>query len=98
MWSGRLRAIAREPLVWFLAAGVALFAADRWRQGEPPAAPGAGAPTRPAAAAPIVVGAEVRATLRDALARAAGGATPSEAAVDEAVARWVDEEVLYREG
>ena len=48
MWSGRLGAILREPLVHFLAIGLCLFALDRWRRddparAEPPAAAPAGA-------------------------------------------------------
>jgi hypothetical protein len=95
-----VRAILREPLVHFLAVGILLVAADRWRRGKPAPPPPAAAPA-PAStgpAGPIVVGADVRASLRDGLARAAGGAPPSAAELDEAVARWVDEEVLYREG
>ena len=102
MWSGRTGAILREPLVWFLAVGIVLFAVDRWRRGDGAAGPAGGraatAPVVSAAERSIEVGAEVRTTLRDGLARAAGGAPPSQAELDAAVARWVDEEVLYREG
>jgi peptidyl-prolyl cis-trans isomerase C len=104
VWSGRRGAILREPLVWFLAVGILLFAVDRWRRGDEAAGPAAGpaapATARAASAAErsIEVGADVRATLRDGLARSAGGAPPSQAELEAAVARWVDEEVLYREG
>ncbi len=103
MSSRRLRAILREPLVHFLAVGILLVAADRWRRGDLPSRPPAPAPVaaaRPAAprAGPIAVGDDVRASLRDGLARAAGGAPPSDAELDDAIARWIDEEVLYREG
>ncbi|HEY8146362.1 MAG TPA: peptidylprolyl isomerase [Kofleriaceae bacterium] len=100
MSSRRLRAILREPLVHFLAVGILLVAADRWRRGEPATPPSATAraPASPASTGPIVVGGDIRTSLRDGLARAAGGTPPSAAELDEAVARWVDEEVLYREG
>jgi hypothetical protein len=59
--SRRLRAILREPLVHFLAVGILLVAADRWRRGEPAPPPPAAAPA-PAStgpSGPIVVGADV---------------------------------------
>jgi hypothetical protein len=88
----RLRAIAREPLVHFLAVGVLLFLVDRWRGGQPKAPEPA-----PPAARRIVVDDQVRSGLRDGLTRARG-APPSAAELAEAVAAWIDEEVLYREG
>jgi len=93
----RLRAVLREPLVHFLVVGALLFAIDRWRDG--------GAATRPAVTAPaqperraIVVDGELRRWIEDGLRRAHGGQAPGAAELDEAVSRWIDEEVLYREG
>jgi len=99
--SSRLRAIVSEPLVHFLVVGAVLLGLDRLRRDDAPAVPRSADSAPPAAAAPartIRVGAEVRAWLKDGLARAAGGAAPSDAELDAAVARWIDEEVLYREG
>lgn len=97
MLGSRLRALAREPLVHFLAVGALLFAIDRWRgAATSPAAPArAAAPAEPRV---IVVDAELRRWLADGITRARGGAAPSAAELDDAVARWIDEEVLYREG
>lgn len=99
---GWLRAILREPLVHFLLVGALLVTVDRVRHGGVSPAPGR-APARAAPASDpptrtIVVDQEVRAWLRDGLTRARGGAAPSEAELADAVARWIDEEVLYREG
>jgi len=91
----RLRAAVREPLVHFVVIGLLLFAADRWRHGAPPQR---ARPVAPAARSAIVVDAELRRWLADGIARARGGTAPAAAELDDAVAHWIDEEVLYREG
>ncbi len=91
MWSRLLR----EPLVHFVAIGLLLFAVDRWRQATPRER---AAPVAAAARDPIVVDAELRRWLADGIARARGGTPPDAAELDQAVSRWIDEEVLYREG
>ncbi|HLU67128.1 MAG TPA: peptidylprolyl isomerase [Kofleriaceae bacterium] len=105
--SPRLRAIAREPLVHFVLIGAALLLVDRWRGGGDEEAPPAGGAPAPAAAAQagepgagprqIVIDQDVRGPLAEALERV-HGRPPTEAELDEAIARWIDEEVLYREG
>jgi hypothetical protein len=77
--------------VHFLAVGALLFLVARWRGGE------ATVPAPAPAVRRIVVDDQVRGWLRDGLTRARG-APPSAAELEEAVAAWVDEEVLYREG
>lgn len=82
-----LREVAREPLLHFLVVGAALFgleAALRVDEPEPDERR-------------IVVDAGVRAELADGWAHTHGG-PPSDAELDGLVARWIDDEVLYREG
>jgi hypothetical protein len=91
-----LRAALREPLLHFVVVGALLFAVDRWRSGGDET-------TRPAAPAQperraIVVDGELRRWIEDGLRRARGGQTPDAAELEAAVSRWIDEEVLYREG
>jgi hypothetical protein len=96
--------IVREPLVHFMVIGALLFAFDAWRgpsqRAEPP--PPAAPPSLPAPAAPpsatgpIVIDAEVLARVRIQAERRLGRA-PTAAEVDAEIARWVDEEVLFRE-
>lgn len=93
----RLRALAREPLVHFLAVGAVLFGVDALRSG----AEGSGDEAPRAAfdvpQGPIVVDESVRASLVQTWSQTHAGA-PSEAEMQDLVARWIDEEVLYREG
>lgn len=102
MWSRRLRAILREPLVHFLLVGALLMTVDRVRRGGAPArparTPSGAAATASRPPATILVDRELRAWLSDGLSRARGGVAPSEAELADALARWIDEEVLYREG
>ncbi len=91
----RLRAVLREPLLHFLLIGALLFAVDRWRGGGVSTQ---AAGTRGAPSGAIVVDGELRRWLEDGLRRARGGQPPGAGELDEAVSRWIDEEVLYREG
>jgi hypothetical protein len=98
MW----RALAREPVVHFLALGAVLFAIDAWRApGElaPPREPPAPAP--PPAAAPlerrIAIDARVRAAVADHAARRLGH-PPTAAERDAALEQWIDDEIMAREG
>ncbi|MCC7536160.1 MAG: peptidyl-prolyl cis-trans isomerase [Deltaproteobacteria bacterium] len=88
----RLRAVVREPLVHFLLVGGALFALDALARGTP-SAPGA-APEEPRR---VVVTRAVADELAAAF-RTEHDRAPSPAELDAAVARWVDDEILYREG
>lgn len=94
----RLRALAREPLVHFAILGGVLFGIDAWRSGLA-GGEGAGCPQAGLAIddGPIVVDEGVRAELVERWRQAHGG-PPSDAELRELVARWVDDEVLYREG
>ncbi len=92
-----------EPLVHFLLVGAALMGLYRW-QGEAAPTPAPRVRTRapaPAAATPelgrIVVGDDIRGQLRDDFARA-NGRPPGDSELATAVDRWVDDEILYREG
>jgi hypothetical protein len=80
-----MRRVLREPLVHFVALGVVLFAVDAASSREEPA------PDR------IVVSDLVRADLAQQW-ESAHGERPREEKLDELVERWIDEEVLYREG
>jgi len=89
-----VRAVVREPLVHFLMIGAALFAIGYVR-GEPIAPRPAAVPA--SARAPIVIDDALRARLRDGWARV-HDAPPSDDELAGMVQRWVDDEVLYREG
>lgn len=97
------RKLAAEPLVHFLLVGAALFGVDRLRseqrggdvesrapRGQDEASPDAGART-------IVVDAKTMALLVEE-ATNAHGRPPTAAELEEAVTRWIDDGVLYREG
>ncbi|AKF08943.1 peptidyl-prolyl cis-trans isomerase [Sandaracinus amylolyticus] len=77
----------REPLLHFVVLGMALLALDRALAG------GAAEDTRERS---IVVDEGVRAELADAWEHA-HGAPPSQAELEALVARWIDDEILYRE-
>lgn len=78
-------AVRREPLLHFVLLGGLIFAADqivRARVGDPNV---------------IVVGPEVEREARE-IFRTAKGREPTSAELDVLRARWIDNEVLYREG
>src|SRR5262245_15521509 len=81
-----MRALAREPLVHFLALGGLLFALDHVARSR-----------ADATGRVIVVDESVRAELADQWAHA-HGAPPSADELDALTERWIDDEVLYREG
>ncbi|HET6614204.1 MAG TPA: peptidylprolyl isomerase [Kofleriaceae bacterium] len=83
--------IVREPLLHFLLIGAALFAF--YREPAPPPAATAEAIAR----TPIVVDDQVRQTLITGWQQA-HQAAPTDAELDDAIDRWIDREVLYREG
>jgi peptidyl-prolyl cis-trans isomerase C len=92
------RALAREPVVHFVLIGAVLFGLDAAvSRGE--AAPEAGAQQRAFAvpSEPIVVDEHVRAMLVERWNRT-HPAPPTEEELRALVERWIDEEVLYREG
>ena len=85
-----MRKLVREPLVHFLLLGALLFALDRRFGNEAPAA-------APAHDTRIVVDATVRNELALAFERT-NARKPESAELDELVARWIDRQILYREG
>lgn len=102
--ASRLRALLGEPLLHFLLVGAALMALYRWRHPassapapSPPAHAAAAPAPVPAAARTIVVDDDIRGQLRDSFTRAQGR-PPTDEELAGAVDRWVDDEVLYREG
>jgi hypothetical protein len=82
------RNLLRDPLLQFLILGALLFAADRVLH---PPAPAATADDR------IVVSADVRNELADAW-RQSHGQPPTPAELESEIDRWIDQEILYREG
>jgi peptidyl-prolyl cis-trans isomerase C len=87
-----MRAVLREPLLWFVVLGGALFGIDRMRAHAPVTA----APAVVAAAAPsgpIVVDTQ-RATEQ---AHRRLGHPPAAAELEAEIQRFVDEEILFRE-
>ncbi len=90
-----LRRLVREPLVHFALIGVGLFVADAALSNDeaPSSAREAVDPER----APIVVDAAVRAALTEEWSRT-HPEPPTPAELDALVQRFIDEEVLYREG
>lgn len=90
--------LARDPLVHFIVLGALLFAADRLVAG--PRASNAPATPSASAEAPdtrITLSADARRLLVEEQTRSYGRA-PTEAEMLAVIGRWVDEEVLYREG
>ncbi len=89
-----VRALVREPLVHFAILGALLFAVDAAVSHEPdaPACAGLTVPT-----GPIVVDDAVRTELAQKWGKT-HPAPPDAAQLDRLVQRWIDEEVLYREG
>ena len=79
-----MRAVLREPLLHFLLLGAALFALDAIGSDE-------------TEGDRIVVSELVRRDLAQSW-ESAHGEQPSADQIDELVERWIDEEVLYREG
>lgn len=90
-----LRALVREPLVHFAILGALLFALDAVTANEPSPAATSNAFAVPSE--PIVVDATVRAALVERWAKT-HPAPPDAAQLQQLVDRWIDEEVLYREG
>jgi peptidyl-prolyl cis-trans isomerase C len=81
------RRLLREPLLHFVLLGVGLFALDHARRGS----------TAGPQSARITLGADVRASLVEGWT-SAHGHPPTRAESDELIGRWIDEELLYREG
>jgi hypothetical protein len=93
-----LHRVLREPLLHFAIVGGVLLVVDAWRSPAETTPAIAGTTAAPAGPrSPIVVDARVRAAL---VARwsQTHSAAPDEAQMQRLVARWIDEEVLYREG
>lgn len=92
-----LRALVREPLVHFAILGAALFAIDGVTSRDEEA--DRGEPRQPFAVPtdPIVVDEAVRSTLSEQWAKT-HPAPPTDDELDALVERWIDDEVLYREG
>jgi hypothetical protein len=89
-----VRALVREPLVHFAILGALLFALDAaTREATAPEACSGLAVPR----GPIVVDAGVRSTLAEQW-RKNHPSPPTDAELATLVERWIDEEVLYREG
>jgi hypothetical protein len=81
-----VKRVFREPLLHFVLLGIALFVADGWLKKKPGTAPSA-----------IVVTPETRSEIANAWKQNRGREpTPSE--LDAEIEKWIDEEVLYREG
>ena len=89
--------IARDPLVHFVLLGATLFALDRVVAARPSTAPTAEAsPERPLDTR-LTLSADAKRLLIEEHTRSYGR-PPSDAEVKELVDRWIDEEILYREG
>ncbi len=91
-----LRDVVREPLVHFILIGAALFGLDRAVQGGERAVADE-LRSAPAQDGAIVVDDGVREALVQSWTRT-HSAPPTSAELGELIERWVDEEVLYREG
>ena len=85
----------REPLVHFAILGAFLFALDSASRPEPPRTDLHGAFAVPSG--PIVVDETVRASLVEQWSMT-HPAPPDDAQLEQLVERWIDDEVLYREG
>lgn len=92
-----LRALVREPLVHFALLGALLFALDAMISGDDADAPAGACTGLGVPEGPIVVDAAVRATLIEQWEQS-HPAPPDAAQLERLVERWIDEEVLYREG
>lgn len=95
-----MRNLLRQPLVHFVALGLALFVLDAAvgsDEGSTPARTDRAESGLPVPSGPIVVDESVRATLSSHWSQT-HDAPPSAAQLDELVDRWIDREVLYREG
>lgn len=91
------KAIAREPLVHFLAVGAVLFALDA-RHAAPRPTPTVTPAAEPKSPEPGTI--RIDADRRRLLAAAAErrvGRPPTPAEIDAEIAAWIDEDVLYRE-
>jgi hypothetical protein len=82
--------------VHFVLIGAALFGAERVLRRDAPHVPATSA-SPPPVSNRIVLGADVRRLLVEEHTRSYGRA-PTDAEMETVVARWIDEEVLYREG
>jgi peptidyl-prolyl cis-trans isomerase C len=91
------RALVREPLVHFALLGGLLFALDAMRSGDDAAAPAEARVGVGVAQGPIVVDGALRTTLVRQWEQT-HAAPPDPAQLDRLIERWIDEEVLYREG
>jgi hypothetical protein len=92
-----LRALVREPLVHFAILGAGLFAIDSAASQSEPTDPAAARQPFAAPTDPIVVGQAVRDSLAAQWART-HPSPPNDDELEALVQRWIDEEVLYREG
>ncbi|HET6584740.1 MAG TPA: peptidylprolyl isomerase [Nannocystaceae bacterium] len=92
-----LRALVREPLVHFAILGGALFGLDGAVSRGDDAVPAASRQPFAVPTDPIVVDDTVRATLAEQWARTHPTA-PDDEQLERLVQRWIDDEVLYREG
>jgi hypothetical protein len=90
-------ALLREPLAHFLALGALLFLIDALRGDPAPTAASSAAVGEPEVTRTVVIDDGVRRALVDAY-RHEHGEEPSEEALRESIERYVDEEILYREG
>lgn len=91
-----VRALVREPLVHFAILGALLFTLDAaTREREPSAPETCGGLAVPRG--PIVVDAALRSTLVEQWTKT-HPSPPTDAELSTIVERWIDEEVLYREG
>lgn len=93
----RLRKLAADPLLHFLAIGVLLFAAERLLRGEPASGGERAAMDEAPRRSAIVVTDDVRRMLAEEHERSYGK-PPSDAEMKALCEAWIDEEVLYREG
>jgi len=92
-----LRAVVREPLVHFGILGALLFALDAVTTDEPEGAAAAASDAFAVPSGPIVVDATVRAALAEQWAKT-HRAPPDAGQLEQLEQRWIDDEVLYREG
>lgn len=102
--SSRLRSmalprIARDPLVHFVLLGAMLFAVDRFvaSRSNEPSRHGSPSERTSAAEKRITLSAETRRLLVEEQTRSLGR-PPTDAEMKAVIERWIDEEVLYREG
>lgn len=91
-----VRALVREPLVHFAIFGALLFTLDAVTRDHEATAPASGGGLA-VPDGPIVVDATVRSTLAEQWTKS-HPSPPTDAELATLVERWIDEEVLYREG